>query len=81
MKMAYETPMIAVEHYELTQTIASCDVKIGFSSEECVLNDSDATWQMKDLASEMFYFVDCDLTVENGRELGQWHDAGVKSPY
>lgn len=55
MKMPYEKPMMAIERYELTQTIASCATKIGFLSSECVKNDPDATNQMKDLAWSGFF--------------------------
>jgi len=51
VKKTYTKPLLAVEHYELTQTIASCATKIGFLDSECVLKDPDATPQMKDLAS------------------------------
>ena len=59
MKKTYVAPWIAVEHYELTQTIADCSVKIGASgSMSCVGNDGDAPWQMRDLASEYpYYFI------------------------
>ena len=55
MKKKYVTPIIAVEHYELTQAIAACETKIGFLNSECVLNDSDATWDMKDYAIQGFF--------------------------
>ena len=29
MKIKYEKPLVAVEHYELSQAIASCIIKIG----------------------------------------------------
>lgn len=55
MKKKYVTPMIAVEHYELTQAIASCATKIGFLDSACVLKDPDATWELKDLAGVGFF--------------------------
>lgn len=55
MKMKYEKPMLAVEYYELTQTIAACETKIGFMGTECVKNDADATEQMQDLAWAGFF--------------------------
>lgn len=57
MRMPYEKPMIAIERYELTQTIASCATKVGFLNSECVLKDPDVTPQMKDLA-DIGFFVD-----------------------
>ncbi|MBQ7801735.1 MAG: hypothetical protein IJ375_05370 [Oscillospiraceae bacterium] len=50
MKKQYEKPMAAIEYYQLTQSIASCDTKIGFLDSACVKNDIHATDQMKELA-------------------------------
>lgn len=55
MKKRYVTPIITVEHYELTQSIAACETKIGFLDSNCVENDPDATDQMKDLAGVGFF--------------------------
>ena len=50
MKKAYQAPAMAVELFALTQSIASCETKIGFLDSECVLKDPDAPPQMKDYA-------------------------------
>lgn len=55
MKKTYTKPLLAVEHYELTQTIASCATKIGFLDSQCVKNDIHATNHMKDLAWSGFF--------------------------
>lgn len=55
MKKAYQKPMVIVEDYQLTQSIASCVTNIGLYSSECVKNDPDATNQMKDLAWSGFF--------------------------
>lgn len=55
MKKKYTAPTIAIEHYEVTQAIASCATKIGFLNSECVKNDPDVTDQMKDLAWSGFF--------------------------
>lgn len=55
MKRSYVKPMIAVEHYALSQTIASCVTKIGFLDSECVQKDPDASDKMKDLAWSGFF--------------------------
>lgn len=55
MKKQYIKPMIAVEYYELTQSIASCATKIGFLDSNCVKNDPDATDQMRALAWDNFF--------------------------
>ena len=57
MKKQYEKPMLAVEYYQLSQSIAACETKIGFLDSACVINDSDATSKMKDLAYSD-YFVE-----------------------
>ena len=63
MKKTYTKPLLAVEHYELTQTIASCATKIGFTNSGCVIKDPDATNQMKDLALSGFFTEQgsCDI--------------------
>lgn len=55
MKRKYVTPVIAAEYYSLTQSIAGCSTKIGFSNRECVLNDPDSTAGMKDFAMEGYF--------------------------
>ena len=52
MKKQYEKPMMSVERFALTQTIANCATKIGFGGTvQCVASDADSTWEMKDLAN------------------------------
>ena len=55
MKKQYVKPMLVAEHFTLTQSIASCATKIGLSGSQCVINDPDATNQMKDLAYSGFF--------------------------
>lgn len=57
MKKKYVSPMVSLERYELTQTIAGCQTKIGFLDSECVKKDPDSTNKMKDLAWDN-YFVE-----------------------
>ena len=64
MKKKYIAPAIAIERYELTQSIAGCSTKIGLSNSECVKNDPDATSQMKDLAWTGFFTENkCDVSA------------------
>lgn len=70
MKKTYEKPMLAVEYYQLTQTIASCATKIGLLSDQCVLKDPDATPQMKNLAS-VGWFVEGNCS-SFGTEMDQF---------
>ena len=60
MKMPYEKPMMAIERYELTQSIATCSLKIGFLNTECVINDPDAPLSMIDLAYSGYFIQDCE---------------------
>lgn len=63
MKMNYEKPLVAVERYELSQAIASCITKIGFTNSTCVIDDRDAPFKMKQYA-ELFGMFSTDCTVE-----------------
>ena len=61
MKKKYVSPMVSLERYELTQTIAGCQTKIGFLDSECVIKDPDSTNKMKDLAySDYFVEGSCE---------------------
>ena len=61
MKMPYEKPMMAIEYYELTQAIASCSLKISFTSSECVLTDTDSTKDMIEFAYDGYFIgTGCD---------------------
>ena len=66
MKRKYVTPMIAVEHYELTQTIADCSRKIGFWDRECVLKDADSTNEMRNLAAKYYFSAGHCANSANG---------------
>ena len=61
MKKKYEKPLIAVENYVLTQTIADCGVKIGFADSDCVIDDNDAPRGFRDLANIGYFTASgCD---------------------
>lgn len=72
MKKQYVSPVITVEHYELTQTIAACTLKIGANgTSACVIADPDATNEMKSLAKYDGYFASCaDSSLQVGDEIG-----------
>lgn len=69
VKKQYEKPAMIVENYVLTQSIAACDIKIGFTDSNCVKNDPDATPEMKSLAWN-FWFVSgsCAKAVVGGSD-------------
>lgn len=51
MKKPYHKPMLAVEHYSLTQSISSCvGIKINYANGDCVLRDPDSTNEMRNWA-------------------------------
>ena len=57
VKKQYEKPMLAVEYYQLSQSIAACVTRINYQNSDCVKKDPDSTNQMKDLAWDG-YFVE-----------------------
>lgn len=67
MKKPYVKPMMAIERYELTQSIANCHVIIGLKSSDCVLADDDASPKMKE-AADLFAFMEghCLAPVTEG---------------
>lgn len=64
MKKQYEKPMLAVEYYQLSQSIAACVTRINYQSSDCVTNDSDSTEEMTRLAGAGF-FVDQICTLSS----------------
>lgn len=63
MKLKYVKPMLAVEAYVLSQTIAACSTRISFTNSQCVLDDPDSTTQMKDLAFGGFFSDGCNMSA------------------
>lgn len=69
MKRNYVTPVIAVEYYNLTQSIAACEKRIGWRDTDCVLNDGDSTQQMIDLCALNVYLEGCTLNIKGMSEF------------
>ena len=68
MKIKYEKPMVAVERYELSQSIAACVIKIGPSgSQYCIQNDPQTPDEMRDAAWEGLFATDCSETASSGQ--------------
>ncbi|MBQ7345515.1 MAG: hypothetical protein IJW45_05575 [Oscillospiraceae bacterium] len=67
MKIAYEKPMVAVERYELSQTISACITKIGLMDSACVLVDPDAPREMKSLAVGQWFTGACKNYMSGGQ--------------
>lgn len=75
MKRAYQKPTLEVESFAITQQITSCaGIKIGFTDYNCVLNDPDATWQMKTYAKEEGWFIDTNCRTN---AIGMNDDNGI----
>ena len=55
LKSTYKKPMMAVEYFTMTQSVASCDIKIGFSNADCIMDDPDAPDEMKDFAASGYF--------------------------
>lgn len=65
MKKTYQKPHMAVELFALTQSIASCNIKIGSTDSDCVIADSSSTGPMKDFAySGWFLSGSCTESAE-----------------
>ncbi len=50
MKMQYQKPLVAVEHYKLSQSIAACSIRINSLDNACVVNDDDTPPEMRSIA-------------------------------
>lgn len=50
MKMKYQKPMVAVDRYELSQSIAGCGIKVSNTGAVCFLVDPDVPNAMKSFA-------------------------------
>lgn len=60
MKKPYQKPLLAVEHYSLTQSVSSCTgIKINFVDALCVLRDPHATNTMKNWAQRNGFLSSC----------------------
>lgn len=62
MKLKYQKPAVAVEHFELSQSIAACTIKIGFADNKCVRNDPDVPAEMRSIAFNypIYFSTGCD---------------------
>lgn len=56
LKKKYEKPLVAVEHYELSQAIAGCLIKIGPNgSNTCIRTDRDTPAAMRSAANDGWF--------------------------
>ena len=61
MKMEYKKPMVAVEHYKLSQSIAACSIQINALDNMCVVRDKDSPPEMRSMALlyPEYFSTDC----------------------
>lgn len=72
MKMKYEKPMVAVDRYELSQSIAGCEnIKVSYTDSGCFLLDPDVPFILKSHAMGNLWFADdtCGNVVVEGEVL------------
>ncbi len=67
MKKTYQKPMAAVEFYKLSQSIASCILKINYLSNDCVVFDSDTPEEVRGVAFDYpnYFSTDCATVCTN----------------
>jgi len=63
-KKVYRKPALLMERFSLTQMLASCTLKIAFSDSICVMNDPDATEDMKSFAHAGVFMEGCIASPE-----------------
>lgn len=51
--------MLFVERFALTQSLSSCGLHIGHADSQCVMNDFDATGELKDFAKDGWFLNGC----------------------
>ena len=69
MKLPYEKPMVLAEHYQLSQSISACAIRIGFSDNGCVRKDPDTPAEMRALAMNNWFSTGargCLSSASNG---------------
>lgn len=72
MKMKYEKPMVAVERYALSQSIASCAVKVGINgSNQCIIDNGQSLGGMWSMAYAAGYFASVTGGCQNIANIGQ----------
>lgn len=55
MKMKYEKPMVAVDLYKLTQSIAACAIKVGYTNSGCFLESPNVPPEIKSWAANGWF--------------------------
>ncbi len=72
MKMKYEKPMVAVDHYKLSQAIAGCAFKVGHSDSMCYLTDPDVPSVIKSFAANGWFTAEGSCIIR--AQAGQTYD-------
>lgn len=66
--MQYEKPLMRIDRYELTQSIAACGIKIGYSDSQCVINDPDSPEEQIYMAYDNWFSTGCTFKPTAGEE-------------
>lgn len=72
MKMKYEKPMVAVDHYKLSQSIAGCAFKVNNADSACYLRDPDVPAVIKSFAASNWFTADGNCAIQ--AKAGQTYD-------
>ncbi len=68
MKKQYEKPMMRIDRYELTQSIAACSIRISYTDSQCVIKDPDAPAEQKYMAWDYWFSTGCSTKVIAGND-------------
>ena len=82
MKKQYQKPMVAVEHYLLTQSISSCSgIKINSVNTDCVLGDPDSTNAMINWAHHNGFLGPCQRDLSGYQFDGVCYHTSVNAAF
>ncbi len=70
--MKYEKPLVAVDHYKLSQAIAGCAFKVGLNDSMCYLRDPDVPNVIKGFAAKGWFTAEGSCTYQ--AVAGQTYD-------
>lgn len=72
MKMRYEKPLVAVDHYKLSQSIAGCAYKVNYMDSGCFLGDPDVPAVIKSFAASGWFTAEGSCVVQ--AKAGETYD-------
>lgn len=72
MKKKYEKPLVAVDHYKLSQSIAGCAYKVNNMDSACYLRDPDVPAVIKSFAASNWFTAEGNCVIQ--AKAGQTYD-------